>query len=266
MSQQLSVIPPGELVRQSTDIAGLCKEIVLRSSVEIEGRKYVRVEGWQSIATAHGCVASACNVKRIEGGYVATGEIRRMQDGSLICSAEGFVGEDETTWFGGEGTKYNYKTKRREPHTFPKRADYAIRAMCQTRAISRACRSAFAHVVVLMDAGLSTTPAEEVPDGGFNDAEPSREETLNTAPTKPAAQSTLTGLVVKLVSLVSKPDAAKQAWQVVFDGGEKAGTFDAEIARRCGQYLENERKVDVTLQESERVKGSYIIVAVEDAP
>ena len=49
----------------------------------------------------------------------------------------------------------------------PKRADYAIRAMAQTRAISRACRSAFAHVVVMMNAGLSTTPAEEVPLGGF---------------------------------------------------------------------------------------------------
>ena len=39
--------------------------------------------------------------------------------------------------------------------------------MAQTRAISRACRSAFAHVVVMMNAGLSTTPAEEVPLGGF---------------------------------------------------------------------------------------------------
>jgi RNase H-fold protein (predicted Holliday junction resolvase) len=33
--------------------------------------------------------------------------------------------------------------------------------MAQTRAISRVCRSAFAHCVVLIDADLSTTPAEE---------------------------------------------------------------------------------------------------------
>jgi hypothetical protein len=50
-----------------------------------------------------------------------------------------------------------------------KRPTYAKRAMCQTRAISRACRSAFAHVVVLIDRNLSTTPAEEVPFGGFDD-------------------------------------------------------------------------------------------------
>ena len=40
--------------------------------------------------------------------------------------------------------------------------------MAQTRAISRAARAVFAHVVVLIDAGLSTTPAEEVPLGGFD--------------------------------------------------------------------------------------------------
>jgi hypothetical protein len=34
--------------------------------------------------------------------------------------------------------------------------------MAQTRAMSRAARSVFAHVVVLMDAGLETTPAEEM--------------------------------------------------------------------------------------------------------
>ena len=54
-----------------------------------------------------------------------------------------------------------------------KRPLYARRAMAQTRAISRACRSAFAHVVVAMNAGFgtnhSTTPAEEVPADGFDD-------------------------------------------------------------------------------------------------
>ena len=160
---QLVVLPAAELVRQSTDIAGLCKEIVVKTAMEIQGRKYVKVEGWQSIATAHGCLASSRDVERVEGGYKAIGEVRRMADGALLAQAEGFVGEDEPTWFGGE-TQTRDGIKKH-----PKRPDYAIRAMCQTRAISRACRSAFAHVVVLMDAGLSTTPAEEVPSGGFQD-------------------------------------------------------------------------------------------------
>lgn len=147
--------------RRSTDAAGLCGEIVKKTAKPIQGRKYVPVEGWQAIAIAHGCAASARDVERIDGGVRAIGEVRRMCDGQVIAIAEGFVGEDEPTWYGGRsGNK-----------TLPKRAYYAIRAMAQTRAISRACRSAFAHVVVMIDAGLSTTPAEEVPDGGFVDAE-----------------------------------------------------------------------------------------------
>ena len=135
-----------DVYRASTDAAGLCKEIVLRTAQVIQGRKYVKVEGWQAIAVAHGCVASAESVERIndEGckGFSAVGAIRRMSDGVEIARAEGFVGDDEAMW--------------------GKRPVYARRAMAQTRAISRACRSAFAHVVVLIDSNLSTTPAEEM--------------------------------------------------------------------------------------------------------
>lgn len=135
--------------RQATDVAGVCKDIVHQTAQSIGGRKYVRVEGWQAIATAHGCVASARDVEKIEGGWRAIGEVRRMDTGSVIATAEGFLGTDEPVW--------------------AKRPEYAKRAMAQTRAISRACRSAFAHVVVLIGGGLETTPAEEVPAEGFTD-------------------------------------------------------------------------------------------------
>ena len=155
MSNEMLTVPQWDLqhtaanYRMATDVAGLCKEIVVKSAINIAGKKYVRAEGWQAIATAHGCVASARDVERVEGGIRAVGEVRKVSDGTVIATAEGFVGDDEPMW--------------------QKRPEYAKRAMCQTRAISRACRSAFAHVVVLMDAGLSTTPAEEVPDGGFEE-------------------------------------------------------------------------------------------------
>lgn len=168
---QLATIAPAELVRQATDIAGVCRQIVLKSSMEIQGRKFVKVEGWMSLATAHGCIASARDVERVEGGYRAIGEIRRMSDGVILSSAEGFVGEDEPVWFGGPGRKFNKRTKQWEDIVHPKRPDYAIRSMCSTRAISKVCRTAFAHVIVMMDAGLSTTPADEVPEGGFDNDE-----------------------------------------------------------------------------------------------
>ncbi len=177
VTQPIQLPATAELYRQATDVAGVCKEIVLKTAMEIQGRSYVKVEGWQSIATAHGCTASARDVDVIPGeGVRAIGEIRRMSDGIVIATAEGFVGEDEPTWFGGEV----------RGKTLPKRPLYAIRAMAQTRAISRACRTAFAHVVVLMNANLSTTPAEEVPAEGFQDAHNSTQERSKPAKdTKP---------------------------------------------------------------------------------
>lgn len=129
-------------IKKSTDVAGACKEIVTRTSIKIQNRKYVPVEGWMAIATAHGCNLSACDVKQVEGGISARGLVRRISDGIILGEAEGFVGDDEKTW--------------------SNRPLFARRAMAQTRAMSRAARSVFAHVVVLMDAGLETTPAEEM--------------------------------------------------------------------------------------------------------
>ena len=142
-----------EIWRASTDAANLCKAIVTQRAINLQGKRYVPVEGWQAIAVAHGCVASAENVRRVEGGIAADGVIRRMVDGTEVARAEGFVGEDEPVWFGG---------KTGNGKTLPRRPDFAIRAMAQTRGISRACRSAFAHVVVMMDVGLETTPYEEM--------------------------------------------------------------------------------------------------------
>lgn len=172
------VANPGQQMRQATDVAGVCGEIVKKTAIRIQGKQYVRVEGWQSIATAYGCVAGARDVQRVTGGVSAIGELRKISDGTLVGQAEGFVGEDEATWFGGERevrdkTSPSGFVKR----TLPPRPMYAIRAMAQTRAISRVCRSAFAHVVVLIDQNLSTTPAEEIPAEGFHDyTQPTDEE------------------------------------------------------------------------------------------
>ena len=129
-------------IKRSTDVAGACKEIVTRTSIKIQNRKYVPVEGWMAIATAHGCNLSACDVNQVDGGISARGIVRRISDGVILGEAEGFVGDDEKTW--------------------SNRPLFARRAMAQTRSMSRAARSVFAHVVVLMDAGLETTPAEEM--------------------------------------------------------------------------------------------------------
>ncbi len=154
-------------INEARGVAGVTKAIVTKAAQSIQGRKYVRVDGWQSIAVAYGCAASSRDTKRVldEGGKLlgveATGEVRRVADGVVIATAVGFVGVDEPVWFGG-----GLNTKTNKPH--PARPLFACFAMAQTRAISRACRSAFAPVVTFMDAGLETTPAEEM-EGVFPD-------------------------------------------------------------------------------------------------
>jgi hypothetical protein len=144
MSTELTTVESTALTshRAATNAAGLCRELVVKTASKIQGKRYVQVEGWQAIANTFGCVASAKNVERIEGGFRATGQVIRLTDGKVLAEAEGFVGDDEKTW--------------------ASRPVFARRAMAQTRAMSRACRSAFAFVVTLMDAGLETTPAEEM--------------------------------------------------------------------------------------------------------
>lgn len=143
-STEISLTAGGQLAhRRATDAASICRDIVVKTSHRIQGGKHVGIEGWQAIANVHGCVLCSGDVKVVDSGVSATGYVKRVSDGVILSSAEGFVGDDERTW--------------------ASRPEYARRAMAQTRAMSRAARSVFGHVVVLMDAGLSTTPAEEMP-------------------------------------------------------------------------------------------------------
>ena len=191
-------------IRQATDVAGACREIVKQTCQRIGQKDYVRVEGWQAIAVAHGCVASARDVERLEDGYRCIGEVKRMDTGQVISQAEGFLGDDEETWAG--------------------RKNYAKRAMCQTRAISRACRSAFAHVVVLIDRNLSTTPAEEVPHGGFDN------ELLNTIKNEaPPAKITKAEVAEITAQLVSEQSPEKRDMELKF--GKHKGSTLREIAK-----------------------------------
>jgi len=243
VSNQLAIIPPSELVRQSSDIAGLCREIVVATAIRIGPNSYVKVEGWLSIATAHGCIASAKDVHKVEGGIVATGELRRMQDGSLLCSSEGFVGDDEPMW--------------------AKRPEYARRAMAQTRAISRVCRSAFAHVVVLMNAGLSTTPAEEVPDGGFSN-EPEAQPQPKTEP--PASALVLRAKKLQGVEKFTGEKNGKPwvRWGLTIVGGGQCGTFDEKLAIKAEVLHAGNSECDMVIKPG-RKEGTFDLVSIEQS-
>lgn len=135
---------PREVMQRNQGVANACREIVMRCSVRLQGRQYIQAEGWQALANLSGYSPRIELVEELDGGDVrAICSLVRLADGEVIAKAEGYVGTDERTW--------------------ANRPRYARRAMAQTRATSRACRSALAFLVPLIDASLSTTPAEEVP-------------------------------------------------------------------------------------------------------
>lgn len=206
------------LMRRATDAAGVSKEIVVKTAVQISGRKYVKVEGWQAIAVAHGCTLTIRSVTAIDGGIASICDVVRISDGQVIASAEGFVGEDETTW--------------------SKRPMYARRAMAQTRAMSRAARSAFAHVVVLIDSNLSTTPAEEVPDGGFEENREPRKSAPKKSPLEhlrsiiPEANT-----IESLLDISDRWEAKKDTMNLVeYNTGRRE--IDEALTKKTGEVQE----------------------------
>ena len=166
---------PHTLMRQATDAASACREIVLRTAMELQGKKYVRVEGWASIAAVYGCTPSIKEVVEEDRGIKAVAELR-THDGRVIATAEGFCGLDEPRW-------------ANQPL-------YARKGMAQTRAVSRVCRTAFAFVVTLIDGGLQTTPAEEIPQAGAAEVEAKPTPTVVPVPA-PGAKVDLTALRIK---------------------------------------------------------------------
>lgn len=244
MENELAIIPEQnslQLTRRASDAAGACKAIVTKTAVQIGPKKYVPVEGWQAIANSLGCVASARDVEMVDGGIRATGEVRRTDTGIVIATAEGFLGDDEPIWCGG------VDARGKEHQARPM---YARRAMAQTRAVSRACRAAFGFIVTLMDAGLQTTPAEEM--HGVIDVEPVAERTIQPTQRKtspPAEQASQRAPVgaqtaggeeviefTPLDCLKFKTAKGGSRYECVLPDGRKCSSFDdkvGEMLKEC---------------------------------
>lgn len=153
MSDELAIQSPSWQISRANEVANATAQIVKARTIKLGKGQYLKNDGWLSLAVAHGCVASARDVQKVEGGIKAIGEVKRIDNGVVIATAEGFCGDDEPNW--------------------ANKPEYARRSMAQTRATSKACKTAFAHCVLLIDPAISTTPADEVPAGGF-------EQELNT--------------------------------------------------------------------------------------
>ena len=116
----------------------------------IGNNRYLAAEAWLMIARFNGTVPMIQETVPVEDegkviGYKARAVIRRLADGVDVSAAESMCGLTEHVTKGqkDEGSRRN-----------------AAMRMAQTRASAKACRIAYAHIVVL--AGYEPTPAEEM--------------------------------------------------------------------------------------------------------
>lgn len=134
---------PTELVQVATEAANALAAVIESRKLysNIQGKKFVRCEGWTTLAAMLGATPHEISVTEAEGAFTATVELRRLTDGEPISRASAECGPDEATW----------KSRPR----------YARRSMALTRATAKACRLAFSWVMAL--SGYEVTPAEEIP-------------------------------------------------------------------------------------------------------
>lgn len=135
---------PQEQVTQATEIANVLSSVIEKQGLFtlIQGKKYIRAEGWQTLGTFLGVVPREKSVVRQEdGSYEAYVEIVKFKDGTIVGGGSALCSRKEKRWGSAD--------------------EYAVRSMAITRATGKAFRVGFSWIVTL--AGYQPTPEEEIP-------------------------------------------------------------------------------------------------------
>jgi hypothetical protein len=264
---------PREIIRQATEEANVLAEVIEKQRLYsmIQGKKFVKCEGWVTLATLRGCLPREVAVHEMpEGRYVAEVELVRMSDGMVLTRASSECGGPE------------------DP-IWQKRPPNARRSMAITRATGKSARVAFSWVMALT--GYEVTPAEEMdfvggtnqeatsgPAPRANEAAPRQWPARGVSPPTVAAQREANradaGPPVwrgKLVGVETKQGVTnKKPWTLYTltgSDGQKFGTFSETIA--TGLTALDGRFVEIVY--SQTAKGNmnieeYRDVTQEEAP
>ena len=138
------VSEPAEVVRRASATATALAAVIRQKGLwtEISGKAHVHVEAWTMLGSMLGVFPVVVWTRRLEEpqGWEARVEARTL-GGAIVGAAEAQCDRSEARW--------------------KSRDDYALRAMAQTRAVSRAMRAPLGFIVQL--AGYDATLAEEMP-------------------------------------------------------------------------------------------------------
>lgn len=145
---------PAEQLREAQARAAILVQVIqaqgLSKRFGNSAKPHVFVEGWQFLASQFGLIPEIEWTKDLTDGWEARAVLKRMSDGQVVSAAEAECRTSEANWKG--------------------RPSYAVKSMAQTRAVSKVCRIALSSVMVM--AGMSATPAEEMMDFGPTSSSP----------------------------------------------------------------------------------------------
>lgn len=129
----------------ATEMADLLKDLIRKQKFfqVIQGKEYVKVEGWITLGTLLGVIPREKSVRELtDGSFVAEVDLVRADSGNVIGGASALCSIKEKRWANAD--------------------DYARRSMAITRATGKAYRVSFGWIIGL--AGYEVCNAEEMPE------------------------------------------------------------------------------------------------------
>lgn len=135
---------PKQQIAYASEIATVLADVIDKQKLysNIQGKNYVKVEGWQTLGTFLGIIPKERNVNRLsDGSYEAFVDLIKFADGTIVGGGSALCSINEKRWGGAD--------------------EYARRSMAITRATGKAFRSAFSWIITL--AGYEPCPEEEIP-------------------------------------------------------------------------------------------------------
>ena len=135
---------PARQVQMATEMADVLRDVVEKQKLyeNIQGKKYLRVEGWNTLGSFLGILAKEDKVIRLEdGSYEAYVNLINTKNGMIVGTGSALCSVKERRWGNAD--------------------EYARRSMSITRATGKAFRLNFSWIITL--AGYQPTPEEEMP-------------------------------------------------------------------------------------------------------
>ena len=234
-------VEPEHMIERATAIARPLGKMILDRKLytEIQGKKFVRVEGWSTLGAMLGVLPRELETKKLEDGYEATVELIRASDGLVIGRASAICLKTEKRW--------------------GKADEYAIRSMAITRATGKAFRLGFSWVIKLAG-DYEPTPAEEMDFARDDVVEGQIVEPPTVAkPERPySAKTVKEHMSVRVAYYGNKPANDKQyglamgMLEMCFAGNEES----ADLRHSLTMYLFN-------VGEQERLTGAQVLAALD---